>query len=238
VLVSRFSASASEIFAGAIQDYQRGLIVGDHSTHGKGTVQTLRDLGRELFLPINAPRLGALKITMQKFYRPSGDSTQNRGVLADVELPSLTSHLPNIGEADLDYAMSFDRVDRVPFNRLKVVNDTMVAELSKNSAQRRQQSEDFQRLLEAIDRYEARKQRKAITLNEEKFMAERAAVDAEKDEEEKVTSANNGTRPVVDPDDFHLAETLAITADYVGMLSGGVSQPGQPGAPALSIDRR
>lgn len=238
VLVSRFSASASEIFAGAIQDYQRGLIVGDHTTHGKGTVQTLRDLGRELFLPVNAPKLGALKITMQKFYRPSGDSTQNRGVEADIELLSLTSHLENIGEADLDYAMEFDRVDRVPFNRLKIVNDAMVDALTRNSTQRQQESDDFQRLLEAIDRYELRKKRKAITLNEEEFMAERAALDAQKDEEKKVTNAGNGTRPVVDPDDFHMSETLAITADYLDLLSSSALPQGRPGAPALSIDRR
>ncbi|MCA9165389.1 MAG: S41 family peptidase, partial [Planctomycetales bacterium] len=75
VLIDGDSASASEIFAGAMQDYKRGLIVGDETTHGKGTVQSLVDLGRQLLrIPVN---LGALKITMQQFYRPSGDSTQN-----------------------------------------------------------------------------------------------------------------------------------------------------------------
>ena len=98
VLTSKFSASASEIFAGAIQDYHRGLVVGDNSTHGKGTVQSLLDIGKDLFRVPNAPQLGALKITMQQFYRPNGDSTQNRGVLADVELPSITSQL-DIGES-------------------------------------------------------------------------------------------------------------------------------------------
>ena len=97
VLTNKFSASASEIFAGAIQDYKRGLVVGDTSTHGKGTVQSLLDLGRQLFRIPNAPELGALKITMQQFYRPNGDSTQNRGVLADIELPSLTSQLDVMG---------------------------------------------------------------------------------------------------------------------------------------------
>ena len=89
VLISKFSASASEILAGAIQDYGRGLIVGDHSTHGKGTVQSLLDLGQQLLGVPNAPPMGALKITIQQFYRPDGDSTQKRGVLADLELPSL-----------------------------------------------------------------------------------------------------------------------------------------------------
>ncbi|HPP54298.1 MAG TPA: S41 family peptidase, partial [Thermoguttaceae bacterium] len=102
VLVSKFSASASEILAGAIQDYRRGLIVGDHATHGKGTVQSLLDIGRELFRIPNAKNLGALKVTMQQFYRPSGDSTQNRGVVSDIEWPSLTTHL-DVGESDLDY---------------------------------------------------------------------------------------------------------------------------------------
>src|SRR5690606_34912583 len=102
VLTSKFSASASEILAGAIQDYRRGLIVGDESTHGKGTVQSLLDLGDQLFKIPNPPNLGALKITMQQFYRPNGDSTQKRGVLADVVLPSLTNHMEGISEADLD----------------------------------------------------------------------------------------------------------------------------------------
>ncbi len=89
VLTSKLSASASEILAGAIQDYGRGLIVGDETTHGKGTVQTLQDLdawllGRARRRP---PQLGALKITTAQFYRPAGDSTQKRGVLADIVLP-------------------------------------------------------------------------------------------------------------------------------------------------------
>ena len=91
VLDSKFSASASEIFAGAIQDYGRGLIVGDRSTHGKGTVQSLMDLSQQLFHLPNAPKMGALKITFQQFYRPGGDSTQKRGVVSDVELPLISS---------------------------------------------------------------------------------------------------------------------------------------------------
>ncbi|KKK75101.1 hypothetical protein LCGC14_2877120, partial [marine sediment metagenome] len=102
VLTSKFSASASEILAGAIQDYNRGLIVGDHATHGKGTVQSLMDISQRLFGLPNARPMGALKITVQQFYRPNGESTQNRGVVADLELPSLTTHF-DVGETDLDY---------------------------------------------------------------------------------------------------------------------------------------
>ena len=136
VLTSKFSASASEIFAGAIQDYDRGLIVGDHSTHGKGTVQSLLDLGQQLFRVPNAPQLGALKITMQQFYRPNGDSTQNRGVLADVELPSLTKQL-DVGEADLDYALEFDRVAGGPVRQAEDGDDRRSDEAAGRLAARR-----------------------------------------------------------------------------------------------------
>src|SRR5208283_1969691 len=106
VVINKYSASASEILAGAVQDYGRGLIVGDHATHGKGTVQSLLNLGEQLFHVPNAPNMGELKITMQQFYRPLGDSTQKRGVVSDIELPSLSTHL-DVGEADLDYPLPF-----------------------------------------------------------------------------------------------------------------------------------
>jgi carboxyl-terminal processing protease len=104
VVTDKFSASASEILAGAIQDYRRGLIVGDRATHGKGTVQTLRELGERLFSIANPPNEGAIKITVQQFFRPSGDSTQQRGVLADIQLPALTDYMP-VGEADLENSL-------------------------------------------------------------------------------------------------------------------------------------
>ena len=85
VLVNRFSASASEIFAGAIQDYKRGIVVGEQ-TYGKGTVQTLVDLGR--FLKGEPDNVGQLKITMEKFYRITGSSTQHKGVTPYIQLPS------------------------------------------------------------------------------------------------------------------------------------------------------
>src|SRR6185295_11971288 len=96
VMISKFSASASEILAGAIQDYRRGLVVGDDSTHGKGTVQSLQYLGPQLFAIAAPPNLGALKITMQQFYRPNGDSTQKRGVVSDLPLPFITNHIKGI----------------------------------------------------------------------------------------------------------------------------------------------
>ena len=121
VIINKFSASASEIFAGAIQDYGRGIVIGDHATHGKGTVQQLFDLGEALFRIRDAPNMGALKLTIQQFYRPGGDSTQNRGVVSDVELPSLTTHL-DVGESDLDYALEFNRVESLPHDMYHMVD--------------------------------------------------------------------------------------------------------------------
>jgi len=220
VLVSKLSASASEIFAGAIQDYNRGLIVGDRTTHGKGTVQTLRELGRELFFGPNPPSLGALKVTMQKFYRPSGDSTQSRGVVSDIELPSLTEHL-DIGESDLDFAMEFDKVDRVDFDAENFVAPHIVHQLTMLSRQRREASPDFEKVERRIERYLERKNQKSVTLNEEKFMAQREELNSEEDDEEEL-------RELVDPEDsdikrdYYMAEALAIALDYLRL--GSIAQ--------------
>src|SRR5207253_8228020 len=92
VLVSRGSASASEIVAAALQDYGRALVVGDSATHGKGTVQAVIDLSEQVPRPMGA-KLGALRLTLQQFYRVNGDSTQNRGVASDIVLPSVSEYL-------------------------------------------------------------------------------------------------------------------------------------------------
>ncbi|MFT5527026.1 MAG: carboxyl-terminal processing protease, partial [Pirellulaceae bacterium] len=136
VLTSKFSASASEILAGAIQDYDRGLVVGDEATHGKGTVQSLLNLGSQLFsnLP-NPPNLGALKITMQQFYRPNGHSTQKRGVLADVPLPSITTHM-DVAEGDLDYALEFDQIPEASYTKYSMTNSDMIVKLKQRSQAR------------------------------------------------------------------------------------------------------
>ena len=213
VLISKFSASASEILAGAIQDYGRGLIVGDHATHGKGTVQSLTDLGQELFRVPNSPQMGALKITMQQFYRPNGESTQKRGVLADIELPSLTTHL-DVAEADLDYPVDFGRVQPQSFKRLSYVNQAICDGLRDLSEQRCSDSEKFQKVLKNIERYKEQKARKYVTLNEKEFLEERAELNAEKEEKETLEK-------LIDPDqgtikrDYYLDEALAIAVDYL-----------------------
>jgi len=227
VLTSKFSASASEIFAGAIQDYKRGLIVGDNSTHGKGTVQSLLDLGQRIFrnLP-NAPPMGALKITMQQFYRPDGDSTQNRGVVSDIELPSLRSQYESLGEASLDYAMKFDHVDPVQYHKYNLVDNRVVEQLKTLSAERRKDSKDFQKVMRDIDRYNDHKKHKRISLNKEKFLAQKTEMTVEKEEEQEVDELNDPNRPVIKRD-FYVNEVLAVTTDYVRMLSSPQAAFGQ-----------
>jgi carboxyl-terminal processing protease len=219
VLTSKFSASASEIFAGAIQDYHRGLIVGDESTHGKGTVQSLLDLSQRMFRGLaNAPALGALKITMQQFYRPDGDSTQNRGVLSDVVLPSLIGQL-DVGEASLDHAMKFDKVAPAEYARYNMVTPGLLEELRKRSSTRTAGSEDFKKVVADIKRFNDQKEKKSISLNREKFLADRSELTPEKHEEETFEELNDPQRPVVKRD-YYFEEVLGITTDYATMLGG------------------
>ncbi len=215
VLTSKFSASASEILAGAIQDYHRGIIVGDSSTHGKGTVQSLLDLGERL-IRINPPPLGALKITMQQFYRPNGDSTQKRGVLADITLPSITDHM-DVSEADLDYALEFDRVPSAGYDAYKMADQALVQALTSGSQTRISQSGDFAKLSRRIERYKEQKAKKLVTLNEKEFFAERAEFDADKEDEKQLEDQAVASDEIVKRD-YYMNEVLAIAADYARLL--------------------
>lgn len=216
VLTSKFSASASEILAGAIQDYGRGLIIGDTATHGKGTVQSLLDLGERLFRIPNPPSLGALKITMQQFYRPNGDSTQKRGVLADIPLPSITDHM-DVSESDLDYALEFDRVPTARYSAYTMADQKIIDALTARSLARIAQSEEFIKLSRRIERYKEQKAKKLVTLNESDFFAERAELDAEKEEEKQLEDQAIASDEVVQRD-FYMNEVLAIAADYSQLL--------------------
>ena len=237
VIINKFSASASEIFAGAIQDYRRGIVIGDKATHGKGTVQQLSDLGSALFRIREVPNMGALKLTIQQFYRPGGDSTQNRGVVSDVELPSLTTHL-DVGESDLDYALKFNRVDPLPHDVYHMVDSTLVQGLRQRSQRRVAQSEYFTKANRQIARYVEQKDRKTVTLNKEKFLKERAELDAEKKQEEMFDDMTNPSRPVYEMDGYG-EEALDIVVDYLDLLGVNriaVARPaaGEPQARVLS----
>ena len=176
-------------------------------------MQSLLDLGRQLFRVPNAPQLGALKITMQQFYRPNGDSTQNRGVLADVDLPSITSQL-DVGESSLDYALKFDRVPAVPFRQVDMTNPSMIKRLNGLSAERRKNSKDWDKVANNIVRYNEQKKRKRVSLNEVQFMAERAELNVDKEEEKEMEELNNPARPVFKRD-YNSDEVLNVAIDYL-----------------------
>lgn len=220
VLTSKFSASASEILAGAIQDYHRGLVVGDSSTHGKGTVQTLLNLGEQLFHIPDPPNLGALKITMQQFYRPNGDSTQKRGVVSDVVLPSITDFLEDISESDLDYAIDFDRVPAAAYDQVDQVSPEILGKLRMASQARVKANEDFNKELSDIARYKAQKKRASVPLNEKEFFADRSELDAEKEEEKQFEEQAGDKGDEIVKRDFYFEEILNITRDYLNTLNG------------------
>ena len=162
VLVSQLSASAAEITAAALQDYQRAVIVGDQSTHGKGTVQTLMELNRFKGTPEQS---GMLKYTIQKFYRIAGGTTQKHGVTPDIILPSIYDYM-ELGEANLPRSLEPDSIDPASFEKVNHVPSNL-PELSKISQERIAMDKDFQYVLDDIERYKEIKQRKTISLNEE-----------------------------------------------------------------------
>ena len=217
VLTSKFSASASEIFAGAIADYGRGIIVGDSATHGKGTVQSLQDLGRELFRNTpNPPEFGALKITIQQFYRPNGASTQKHGVAADIILPSFSDHM-DISESDLDFAVDFDKVDSANEVNLGMRKQAIINTVKDLSSKRISNSEDFQSLLDRIAQYEEQKKDKLISVNEKEFFARREEVNAEKEEEAQIEETMEADDDIF-PESYYNTEVLDITVDYINAL--------------------
>ncbi len=180
VLVSRGSASASEIVAGALQDYGRALIVGDSATHGKGTVQAVIDLADQLGLKA---KLGALRLTFQQFYRVNGDSTQNKGVLSDIVLPSLTEYLAT-PEKDMDFALPFDKVKPAEHEQVNMLPAKVKAALKARSAQRLKDSKDFAKLAKDIERLKTMKARKQVPLSEKELKEQEEADKGDKTGEE------------------------------------------------------
>ncbi len=161
VMTSRFSASASEILAGALQDYGRALVVGDSSTHGKGTVQTLLKVG-QLLRTTN--ELGSLKITIRKFYRASGSSTQLKGVVPDIILPSVNNYA-EIGEAAMPNAMPWDTVESARYDPVNLI-PPVLPELRKRSDARVEKNKDYAFIREEIERFKKSKDEKSVSMNE------------------------------------------------------------------------
>jgi carboxyl-terminal processing protease len=168
VLVSHISASASEIFAAAMQDYGRAIVVGDSKTFGKGTVQTMLSLSAWLQ---DVPNPGALKLTTQKFYRVAGGSTQNRGVIPDITLPSLYD-VRDIGESALHNAMPYDEVQPAPHVNIGAFSGKLT-ELRQQSMIRVATDRDFTYLNEDITRLKQQLKAGVISLNKTKRLAEK-----------------------------------------------------------------
>ncbi len=217
VKTDKMSASASEIFAGAIKDYNRGVVVGDPQTHGKGTVQTLLDVNTPLFGASAKNSLGALKVTIQQFYLPDGKSTQREGVAADVVLPSILA-FADISEADLDYALPVDQVRPQQHLDYRLVSPNIRMELQQRASARVEKSEDFDKLLKKIELFKSQKDEKYRSLKESDFMARRAEFDLEKEEEDRLKDTEVPNEKVFD-DDFYNKEVLNIAADYLDLLS-------------------
>ncbi|HZQ47755.1 MAG TPA: carboxy terminal-processing peptidase, partial [Verrucomicrobiae bacterium] len=183
VLTSRFSASASEILAGALQDYGRALLVGDASTHGKGTVQSLDYLTNFLthaalsgLSDEDRSAMGALKLTTRKFYRASGSSTQLKGVIPDIVLPSVNDYYPEVGESSLENPLPWDTIESANYEKLNRVQPYL-AELEKRSAKRVAAERDFAYVHEDIEKIKKIVADKTVSLNEQQRLKEKEADD-------------------------------------------------------------
>jgi len=220
VLVDRFSASASEIFAGAIQDYHRGVIIGQR-TFGKGTVQNLVPLDRWS----QKPTSGQLTVTIGKFYRVTGESTQHRGVEPDVQLPSPID-MKEVGESALDSALPWDRIPGVPFQtstESTAVPPTTL--LASEEDTRAQHDADYRWLVSDIAAIDTARGEKSISLNLKTRKEERAKLDKERlDRENARRAAKN--QPAFksveelekvkdDTPDIVLTQSAEIMADIV-----------------------
>lgn len=174
VLTSRFSASASEIFAGALQNYGRAVIIGDSSTHGKGSVQQVYEMKDYIprFNKTKENRTGAAKLTVQKYYLPSGASTQNKGVIPDITLPSIEDYLPSIGESNLPHALKWDEIRSAKFEG-KPLTPLFVKPLTEASKERQKSLEEFSLLLKNVNRFKEQVGLKTVSLNLEERRAQK-----------------------------------------------------------------
>lgn len=170
VLINRFSASASEILAGAMQDYGRGVIVGGDFSHGKGTVQAVLNLNQGPLLSMFGPTMGALKVTIQKFYRVTGASTQYKGVTPDIILPDPFSYLES-REKDLEYSLPWDQIGAQKFAKWNKFSFN-VQNLKDRSGTRVKDSPRFQKINRSVDFLMKRKNDTSVVLNLKQLQAE------------------------------------------------------------------
>jgi len=188
-MINRFSASASEILAGALQDYHRAIIVGGDHTHGKGTVQTVLNLDSAIprFFGKAVDPMGALKITIQQFYRVTGSSTQNRGVVPDIIFPDKLSFLKS-GERYLDYALPWHQVKPLKYAQWKDTPYNLDV-LKKKSHERVGKDNDFTKIQHYVDWMNAQKDKTNKLLTLESYEKEKKERE-EKSKEFKIETLN------------------------------------------------
>jgi carboxyl-terminal processing protease len=238
LLTSRFSASATEIMVGALQDYGRGVVVGDSSTFGKGTVQTLVSLA-----PLmdraglqHAYDPGALKVTISKFYRPSGASTQLRGVASDIVLPS-TTDFADVSEAALKDPLPWDVVPAAPFEPQGRVRPYL-AKLRESSARRVKTDKAFVRLAGDIERVGRSIASKSVSLDEAQRRTELAEAKARKADAERERRALAGHAPLTyeltlaNVDAPGLPAPVDPSKKPPGAKDAGADDAAAPGSPA------
>lgn len=222
VMTDRFSASASEIFAGAIQDYGRGIVVGN-TTYGKGTVQNLLDINR--LMPREQTKLGQLKMTIAKFYRITGSSTQHKGVTPDISFPEMYS-AEDYGESAEKTALPWDKISESDYAKVQDLG-SIVALLKKQHEQRMASSDDYKSMMQDIADFNKRKNEKSVSLNEETLKAERDSDKKEELDRYNKHRALKGLAPVEKlsdkptdekPYDFVKEESEKIMLDFIAQL--------------------
>ena len=227
VMVNRFSASASEIFAAAIQDYQRGIVVGEQ-TYGKGTVQNLINLNQ--ISRNSGNKFGQLKLTIAKYYRINGGSTQNLGVVPDIAFPSYIDP-QEFGESSQTSALPWDQIDATDYKLYYNLNK-IIPNLQAESEKRRKDDMEFQFLLEDIENYKKTKTQKYISLNEEVRKKKKEADEELEFQRENERRQKKGLKLLDkgevpdkkdEDDDIFLNETAMILTDMID-ISNGLTQ--------------
>ncbi len=218
VLVDRFSASASEIFAGALQDYGRALIVGQQ-TYGKGTVQNAHPLNYTIFG--RKPELGQLNVTIGKYYRITGGSTQDRGVTPDIALPSLID-ANEVGESTRDRALPWDHIEPAAFHTEGDLK-SLTASLEKLHEERTANSADFRYLHDDIAALDAMRSQKTVSLNLKTREAERKRMDDARLERENALRAARGLKPAKSLDEIKDDAAAGILLDEASQIAADLA---------------
>ena len=228
VLVDRTSASASEIFSGAIQDFHRGLVIGQ-TTFGKGTVQSVIPLDRWS----SRPTEGQVTVTIGKFYRITGESTQLRGVAPDIALPSPIS-TDDVGESVLEHALPWDRIASVPF-RASVPEPSMMQALAGEENDRALHNADYQWLLASLNSLDSARKEKTLSLNLKKRQQQRVAQDLARLTQENVRRGADGLPPWKAVDDISISdEPDVILAQAGDIMADALASNANRGAPSLA----